>query len=45
MKAHLAEWQSVIVMNEKKRENFVHCLKKTGIFAMRNVEEQTLLAP
>ena len=47
MKAHLAEWisKSVIMMNEKKLENIVHCWGKTGILAIWNVYERVLLAP
>ena len=47
MKAHLAEWisESVIVMNDKKRENIVHCWGKTGLLAIWDVNERAGLAP
>ena len=32
------------MMNEKKRENIVHCCEKTGIHAIWNVDERALLA-
>ena len=35
----------MIMMNEKKQENIVHCWEKTEILAIWNVDEQALLAP
>jgi hypothetical protein len=47
MKAKLAEWisESVKVMNEKKQEKVKHCWNKTGILAIWDVHERSMLTP
>ncbi len=47
IKAHLAAWisEGVLSMNEKKREKVVHCWEKTGLQAIRDVNERAVLAP